>query len=172
VIGIDSNWSKLLKTVGLLAVRLELTKLRLKNWKEKSYFWLLCKKDDAGKYHIQLTNTYIIRNLLGLLGHLAYIFHTDRNHYKLLQLLQGYPCNQHIHLPLPLSFGTTVLGQIRHCKPESRTKKALSVYYRRINHIFQQMFKYLPRNTLTEKNEYRLHHPPNLQPYRDICTPW
>jgi len=28
--GIDSNWSKLLKTVGLLGVRLDLAKLRLK----------------------------------------------------------------------------------------------------------------------------------------------
>jgi len=31
VIGIDSIFSKLLKTVGLLAVRLDLAKLRLKN---------------------------------------------------------------------------------------------------------------------------------------------
>jgi len=37
---IVSILSKLFKTVGLLAVRLDLTKLRLKNWKEKSYFWL------------------------------------------------------------------------------------------------------------------------------------
>jgi len=35
---IVSILSKLFKTVGLLAVRLDLTKLRLKNWKEKSYF--------------------------------------------------------------------------------------------------------------------------------------
>jgi len=32
------KFSKLFKTVGLLAVRLDLTKLRLKNWKEKLYF--------------------------------------------------------------------------------------------------------------------------------------
>jgi len=31
-IAIDSNWSKLLKTVGLLCVRLDLAKLRLKNY--------------------------------------------------------------------------------------------------------------------------------------------
>jgi len=31
---IDSNWSKLLKTVGLLAVRFDLAKLRLKNHKK------------------------------------------------------------------------------------------------------------------------------------------
>jgi len=38
VIGINSICSKLLKTVGLLAVRLNLTKLRLKNHKKKSIF--------------------------------------------------------------------------------------------------------------------------------------
>jgi len=38
VIGIVSKGSNLFKTVGLLAVRLDLTKLRLKNWKEKPYF--------------------------------------------------------------------------------------------------------------------------------------
>jgi len=37
VVGIDNICSKLLKTVGLLAVRLNLTKLRLKNH-EKWYF--------------------------------------------------------------------------------------------------------------------------------------
>jgi len=35
---VTSLGSKLLKTVGLLAVRLDLTKLRLKNGKEKWYF--------------------------------------------------------------------------------------------------------------------------------------
>jgi len=35
---IVSILSKLFKTVGLLAVRLDLAKLRLKNCKEKSYF--------------------------------------------------------------------------------------------------------------------------------------
>jgi len=39
IIGIVSIFSKLLKTVGLLAVRLDLAKLRLKNWKEKPVFW-------------------------------------------------------------------------------------------------------------------------------------
>jgi len=38
MIGIVSMASKLFKTVGLLAVRLDLAKLRLKNWTEKSYF--------------------------------------------------------------------------------------------------------------------------------------
>jgi len=38
VIGIVSVGSKLFKTVGLLAVRLDLTKLRLKNWKENRIF--------------------------------------------------------------------------------------------------------------------------------------
>jgi len=38
MIGIDSNWSKLLKTIGLLAVRLDLAKLRMKNHKKKSIF--------------------------------------------------------------------------------------------------------------------------------------
>jgi len=36
--GIDSICSKLLKTFGLLAVRLNLTKLRLKNHKKMSIF--------------------------------------------------------------------------------------------------------------------------------------
>jgi len=36
--GIDSICSKLLKTVGLLAVRLDLTKLRLKNHDKMSIF--------------------------------------------------------------------------------------------------------------------------------------
>jgi len=40
MIGIVSIGSKLLKTVGLFAVRLNLAKLRLKNWIEKSNFWL------------------------------------------------------------------------------------------------------------------------------------
>jgi len=38
MIGIASLFSKLFKTVGFFAVRLDLAKLRLKNWKEKSYF--------------------------------------------------------------------------------------------------------------------------------------
>jgi len=38
VMGIDSICSKLLNTVGLLAVRLNLTKLRVKNHKKKSIF--------------------------------------------------------------------------------------------------------------------------------------
>jgi len=38
MIGIVSMASKLFKTVGLLAVRLYLAELRLKNWTEKSYF--------------------------------------------------------------------------------------------------------------------------------------
>jgi len=38
MIGIVSIGSKLLKTVGIFAVRLNLAKLRLKNWKEISYF--------------------------------------------------------------------------------------------------------------------------------------
>jgi len=38
VMGIDSIFSKLLRTVGLLAVRLDLAKLRLKNHKKKSIF--------------------------------------------------------------------------------------------------------------------------------------
>jgi len=40
VIGIVSIDSKLLKTVGLLTIRLDFAKLRLKNWKEKSHFWI------------------------------------------------------------------------------------------------------------------------------------
>jgi len=43
VIGIVSIGNKLFKTVGLLVVRLGLAKLRLKNWKEKSNFWLKCE---------------------------------------------------------------------------------------------------------------------------------
>jgi len=43
MIGIVSTACKLFKTVGLLAVRLHLAKLRSKNWKEKSYFWLKCE---------------------------------------------------------------------------------------------------------------------------------
>jgi len=35
--GIDSICSKLLKTVGLLAVRLDLTKLRLKNLEKREF---------------------------------------------------------------------------------------------------------------------------------------
>jgi len=38
VVRIDSNWSKLLKTVGLLAVRHDLAKLRLKNHYKMSIF--------------------------------------------------------------------------------------------------------------------------------------
>jgi len=38
VMGIDSICSKLSKTVGLLAVRLDLDKLRLKNRKENKHF--------------------------------------------------------------------------------------------------------------------------------------
>jgi len=38
VIGIVSIGSQLLKTVGLLAVRLDLAKLQLKNRKKKEYF--------------------------------------------------------------------------------------------------------------------------------------
>jgi len=38
--GIDSICSKLLKTVGLLAVRPDLANLRLKNRKENECFWL------------------------------------------------------------------------------------------------------------------------------------
>jgi len=40
MMGIDSICSKLLKTVGPLAVRLDLAKLRLKNRKENKHFWL------------------------------------------------------------------------------------------------------------------------------------
>jgi len=43
MIGIVSRASKLFKTVGLLAVRLDLAKLRLKNWIEKSHFCLKCE---------------------------------------------------------------------------------------------------------------------------------
>jgi len=43
MIGIVSSASKLFKTVGLLAVRLDLAKLRLKNWIEKSHFCLKCE---------------------------------------------------------------------------------------------------------------------------------
>jgi len=38
MLGIDSICSKLLKTVGPLAVRLDLAKLRLKNRKENKHF--------------------------------------------------------------------------------------------------------------------------------------
>jgi len=50
VIGIVSISSKLLKTVGLLAVRLDLAKLRLKKWKEKAHFGL------KSEYHFQDKN--------------------------------------------------------------------------------------------------------------------
>jgi len=44
--GIGRIFSKLLRTVGILAVRLDLAKIRLKNWKEKAYFhdWKTTKK--------------------------------------------------------------------------------------------------------------------------------
>jgi len=38
VIEIVSIFSKLLKTVGLFGVRLNLAKIRLKNWKEVAFF--------------------------------------------------------------------------------------------------------------------------------------
>jgi len=52
VTGTDSIYSKLLKTVGLLAVRLVLTKLRLKNHEKMSIFDqnLNLKKTDVPPY--------------------------------------------------------------------------------------------------------------------------
>jgi len=61
---IVSILSKLLKTVGLLAVRLDLAKLRLKNWKEKSHFRLKSEFRIFEECHTSLISLLNFQNLL------------------------------------------------------------------------------------------------------------